>query len=244
MATIKIGNVTGAVYQAERPLHLNPDGSAQASLTYKCTTESRFAVIPAYLTSHPFLPALKAYESDLDQESGGIIRITTIYMGVLAAKPEELAQHDYGRTTTEVPIETHPKFAVPYSAPPVTPSDLAVIELALQNAQDPPSSLSEIAKLLYDKKRRGIESFLRPGGIYKKTYVSESFPGARLMNQVGKIAEPGTPAPTPPAGQNYLCIGISWSKQAGVVTIMEDYQLSGPGGWDPDLYESVFYESV
>ena len=214
-------------------------GSAQASITYKCTTESSFAVIPAYLTAHPFLPDLKAYESDLDQEPGGILRITTIYKGVLAENPEELAQHDYGRTTTEAPIETHPKFAVPYDAPPVTPTDLATIELALQNATAPPTTLSTIATLLYNKKRRGIESFLKPGGIYKKTYVSDSYPGASLMNQVGKIATPASPAPTAPDGQNYLCIGISWSKQAGVVTIMEDYQLSGPGGWDPDLYESA-----
>jgi hypothetical protein len=220
-------------------INLNPDGSAQASLTYKCTTESSFAVIPAYLTAHPFLPDLKAYESDLDQEPGGILRITTIYKGVLAENPEELAQHDYGRTTTEAPIETHPKFAVPYDAPPVTPTDLATIELALQNATAPPTTLSTIATLLYNKKRRGIESFLKPGGIYKKTYVSDSYPGASLMNQVGKIATPASPAPTAPDGQNYLCIGISWSKQAGVVTIMEDYQLSGPGGWDPDLYESA-----
>lgn len=238
MATIKIGNVTGAIYQAERPLHLNPDGSAQASLTYKCTSTSAFAVVPAFLTAHPFIPALKAYESDIDQELGGIIRITTIYKGVLATNPEDLAQHDFSRTTTDAPIETHPKFYVPIDNPPVTASDLATIELALQNAQEPPASLTGAARLLYDKKRRGIESFLRPGGIYKKTYASQNIPGSSLMNLVGKIATPGSPAPSPPSGQNYLCVGISWTKQAGVVTIMEDYQLSGPGGWDTDLYES------
>ena len=238
MATIKIGNVTGAIYQAERPLHLNPDGSAQASLTYKCTSESAFVVIPAYLSTHPFIPALKCYESDLDQELGGIIRITSIYKGVLATNPEALAQHEYSRTTTEAPIETHPKFAVPLDNPPVSPSDLATIELALQNAQPPPPTLSVKAKLLYDKKRRGIESYLRPGGIYKKTYVSSDIPGASLMNKVGKIDTPESPAPTAPSGQNYLCVGVSWTRQAGIVTIREDYQLSGPGGWDPDLYES------
>jgi len=239
MATIRIGNVTGAIYQAERPLHLNPDGSAQASLTYKCSETSAFAVIPAYLTAHPYLPQLKVYESDLDQELGGVIRITSIYKGVLAPDPELLAQHEYGRTTTEAPIETHPLFAVPYSDPPVTPTQLAAIELALQNAQTPPASITGAALTLYNKKRRGIESYLKPGGIYKKTYVSNDYPGAALMNQVGKIATPSSPAPTAPAGQNYLCIGISWSKQAGVVTIMEDYQLSGPGGWDPDLYATA-----
>lgn len=239
MASIRIGNVTGAIYQASRPLHLNPDGSAQASLTYKCSSDSAFVVIPQYLSVHPFIPQLKCYESDLDQEEGGIVRITSIYTGVLANNPEELAQHDYNRTTTEAPIETHPKFAVPYASPPVTPAQLATIELALQNAQPPPSTITGAARLLYDKKVRGIESYLKPGGIYKKTYASESIPGAAIMNLAGKIATPGSPAPTPPDGQNYLCIGISWSKAAGVVTIMEEYQLSGPGGWDPEIYDAA-----
>ena len=49
MATIRIGNVTGAIYQVEQPLHLNPDGSAQATLTYKCAASSQYATVPAYL---------------------------------------------------------------------------------------------------------------------------------------------------------------------------------------------------
>jgi len=236
MPAIKIGNVTGAIYQAERPLHLNPDGSAQTSLTYKCASESEFAVIPAYLTPHPFLPALKCYESDLDVELGGIYRITSIYKGVLADNPHLLAQTEFGRTTCEAPIETHPSFAVPYDSPPVTPAELEAINLALQNAQAPATALGTAAALLYKKKLRGIESFLKPGGVYKRSYVSTDYPSGALMNNVGKISSPGGDAPTAPTGQNYLCVGISWSKQAGVVTIMEEYQLSGIGGWDPDLY--------
>lgn len=238
MATIKIGNVTGAIYQVEKPIHLNPDGSGQASLTYKCTEESQFAVIPAYLTPHPYLPALKAYESDLDREPGGIIRITTIYKGVLASNPEELAQHDFSRTVSQEPVETHPLFALPRADPPVTPSDIAVIELALQNAQPPTVELSAKAQLLYDKKRRGIDSYLRSGSVYRKTYVSANIPSAGDLVGVGKIKEPGIPAPASPADQEYLFVGLSWNKTAGVVTITEEYQLSGIGGWDPDLYEA------
>ena len=83
MATIKIGDVVGAIYQTEQPIHLNPDGSGQATLTYKCADTSPFAVIPKYLTKHPIpaLSALLAFESDLDHEPGGIIRISTIYRG-------------------------------------------------------------------------------------------------------------------------------------------------------------------
>ena len=128
---------------------------------------------------------------------------------------------------------------MPYNNPPVTPKDLAIIELALQNAVPPPETITGASRLLYDKKRRSIESFMKPGGIYKKSYASESIPGAALMNQVGKIVNPGSPAPNAPTGQNYLGIGVSWIKSAGVVTISEEYQLSGPGGWDPDIYDSI-----
>jgi len=236
MATIKIGNVTGAIYQSEQPVHLNPDGSAQASITYKCSDNSSFAVIPAYLTSHPFLPSLKCLESDLDREPGGIIRITSIYKGVLANNPEQLAQHDFSRTVSQEPIETHPLFALPRSRPPVTPEEINTIELALDNAADPVGKLSSRAQLLYDKKRRGIDSYLRSGSVYRKSYVSNNIPRASLMDTVGKIQKPGSPAPTPPADQEYLFVGLSWNKTAGVVTITEEYQLSGIGGWDPDLY--------
>lgn len=236
MATIKIGNVTGAIYQAEQPVHLNPDGSGQATLTYKCTESSPFAVIPAYLTSHPYLPELKAYESDLDREHGGIIRISTTYKGVLANNPEELAQHDFSRTVSQEPVETHPLFALPRSNPPVTASEITVIELALQNAQPPTVTLSSKAQLLYEKKLRGIDSYLRSGSVYRKSYVSKNIPTTGELAEVGKIKNPGSPAPPAPTDQEYLFVGLSWNKTAGVVTITEEYQLSGIGGWDPDLY--------
>ena len=236
MATIKIGNATGAIYQTEQPIHLNPDGSGQATITYKCAEESQFAVIPAYLTSHPYLPELKAYESDLDHEPGGIIRITTIYKGVLADNPEELAQHDFSRTVSQEPIESHPLFAIPRSNPPVSPEEYATIELALQNAEPPSPALTGAANMLYEKKLKGLDSYLRSGSIYRKSYVSADIPAAGDLEGVGKIKAPGTPAPEAPNNQEYLFVGLSWNKTAGVVTITEEYQLSGIGGWDPDLY--------
>ena len=235
--TIKIGNVTGAIYQAERPLHLNPDGSAQASLTLKCATETGPVTIPEYLTPHPFIPDLKCYESDLDQEPGGIARITTIYKGVLAKDPKKLAQSEFHKTLTEAPIETHPVFAFPRDNPPLKPTAIAAVELALQNCQPADKSWNIYQTKLFEKKRRGIDSYLKVGGVFRITYCSTEIPRAKKMEIIGHIAVPPDPAPAAPTGQNYLCMGISWVKQAAVVTITEEYQLSGQGGWDPDLYK-------
>jgi hypothetical protein len=236
MATIKIGDVTGAIYQTEQPIHLNPDGSGQATLTYKCAEESVFAVVPAYLTPHPYVPDLLAYESDIDHEPGGIIRITTIFKGVLADNPEELAQLDFSRTVSQEPIESHPLFALPRADPPVSPQEYATIELALQNAQAPSPPLTGAANMLYEKKLKGIDSYNRVGSIYRTSYVSKTIPSSAELNAVGKIKTPPSPAPTAPNDQEYLFVGLSWNKTAGVVTVSEEYQLSGLGGWDPDLY--------
>jgi len=187
----------------------------------------------------PNFPSLLCYESDVDREPGGILRITSIYKGVFATNPNQLAQHESQRTLTEAPIETHPKFALPRDNPPVSSAKLAAIELALQNNTGPGKDWEPIVKMLFEKKRRGLDSYLKPGAIYKKTYVQREIPGSSDLNKVGKIVTPGSPAPSPPSGWDYLMMGLSWTKQAGVVTVSEEYQLSGPGGWDPDLYEKV-----
>ena len=237
--TIKIGNVSGAIYQPERPLQLNPDGSAQATLTYKCADGSPAVTVPAYLTPHPDFSSLLLYEANLDLEPGGVYRISGTYKGVFASNPEQLAQHECTRTVTEAPIETHPKFSLPRDAPPVNANNLAAIELALQNNTAALRTWDELTTLLFNLKRRGVDSYLKPGSVYKKTYCAREIPTGALLANVGKIVTPPSPAPTPPSGQNYLMMGVSWTKQAGVVTISEEYQLSGPGGWDPNIYEEA-----
>jgi hypothetical protein len=182
---------------------------------------------------------LLAYESSVDQEEGPITVCTTTYKGVIAEDPEELAQVEFDKATTEAPVETHPRFALPRENPPVTATEIASVELSLQNNEPPSPTLGETALVLYNLKRRGIESYLKPGQIFKRTYVSPDIPSGAVIDDVGKIKDPPSPAPAAPTGQNYLYLGASWKKQAGVVTIMESYQLSGPGGWEPTLYESA-----
>lgn len=241
MASIIVGQTTGAIYQTAQPLQLAPDGTGSATVTYKINgnISSNLSSIPEYLSPHPYISQLKCYESTVDQLEGPITQVTTVYKGVYTSDAEELAQVEFSKATTEAPVETHPRFAFPFDNPPVSPKDIAAIELALQNNQPPPTTLNAESLNLYNLKRRGIESYLRPNQIFKRVYVSSEIPSGATIDDVGKIKDPPFPAPPAPTGQNYLYLGASWVKQAGVVTITEEYQLSGPGGWYTTLYETA-----
>jgi hypothetical protein len=241
MSTLYRGQTTGAIFQIAQPYTLAPDGQGSASLTFKIagSVQSNLSIIPEYLDPHPYITGLLAFESVTDQEEGPVTVCTTTYKGVAASDPEELAQVEFSKSTSEAPVETHPRFSLPRERPPVTAQDIASIELSLQNNAPPDPNLSKEAMSLYDLKRRGIESYLKPGQVFKRVYVSPDIPSGALIDDVGKIKQPPSPAPDAPKDQNYLYLGVSWVKQAGVVTITEEYQLSGPGGWNPTLYETA-----
>jgi len=250
---IQIGLQNQKVYQSDQPLILNPDGSSQASITFKISVDMLQArpYFPAYLDPHPYFPQLKAYETSATQENGKITSVTTTYHGVLANNSDlnDLAQIEYARVLSEAPIETHPRYAFPLDNPPITPFDIDAIELALQNCTGLPSLIQNgpdagnnapptlLCQELFKKKRKGIESYYKLGSTYRVSYCSSDPPDASLINKIGKqFTSLPSPAPTPPENQAYLLMGVSWSRRSGVVNITEDYQLSGVGGWDPDLY--------
>jgi hypothetical protein len=244
MATIYVGTTGVGHIQSSQPYVRGADGTGSSTIKkkYDGDLESNLTNVPDYLTPHPYISLFLAFDSTADQEDGGITVITTTYKGVISDDQElldTLAQHEFDKATTEAPVETHPRFALPRATPPVSATEIAQIELALQNSEDPPLTLRDPAQALYALKRRGIESYLKPGQIYKRTYVSADIPIGAIIDDVGKIKIPPAPAPPAPFGQNYLYLGASWKKQAGVVTIVESYQLSGPGGWEPKLYETA-----
>jgi len=222
-----------------------PDGSAEFVLKQRVPWNQLFLYVPSPLQPHPDFPALLYYDGEVQHEKGGMGNLISRYRGIFASDPTLLEQVDGSISTTSEPIETTPKFAGPPGtdpdASPVTRSDIATVGNALAN-NSPPSSVDPLlsgpaAILYYTKKLRGIDSFYRTGFVWRRHYAASAVP--TYTNLVGYIViPPSTPyaPPTPPAGQNYLFTGISWRQQGGVVTVDEEYQLSGPGGWDIDLY--------
>lgn len=233
----------------EQTVNFAPDGTAEAVMKYRVPWDNLFSYVPNALSPHPTFPALLYYDGEASKEEGKMGNLINRYRGIFVGDPSAFEQVDGQISTTAEPLETAPIFAGPPGtdpdSAPVTRNDIALVGAALQNNTPPTSVDSTLsgpkAVTYYTKKLRGIDSFYRTGFVWRRHYAQTSVPD--YTNLVGYIVTPpSTPyaPPDPPAGQNYLFSGIGWRQQGGVVTIDEEYQLSGPGGWDIDLYTYPF----
>ena len=87
---------------------------------------------------------------------------------------------------------------------------------------------------LYNKLRRGQESYLDPKVSWRKEWVSNTRP--TNLNDVGDIVTPDGDPPTPAAGRNWLHMGLESRQRGKVFENSEVADLSGRGGWDDDIY--------
>lgn len=231
----------------------NPDGSAEFTVTYKVPWADVFSFIPPALDPHPDFPSLKYYDGRVTHEKGALAVLVNHYRGIFGGDPIAFEQVEMNIESSAQPIELSPIFVGPPGTDPdtapVTTSDIALVSRALQDNVTPsdiypggPGINGETlsgptAKTYFQKKLKGIDSFYLPLHTWRRTFCQGDLP--TYTDLVGYIVIPPSFPYAPPAappGQNYLFSGISWRQQGGVVSVTEDYQLSGPGGWDVDLY--------
>lgn len=246
MSLVKtIGKQNVLILQPDQSVSMAPDGSGEGRLSYKCTWDKVSKYVPVPLQPHPDFPALLLYEFNTVREPGDIGRFDCIYRGVLAPDTLALKQEEVTMSTSAEPIESHPRYAGVRDKDghwpdpqPVSTSDLAAINLALQNNALNFTSTNALAVELFGKKIRGIDSYLRVGTTYRANYVLSNPPTADDYASVGKIptneyvAKFSANAPVPPTGSNYLYTDLSWRKAGGAFYISIGLQLSGTGGWD------------
>lgn len=241
MPSIQIGNFSAQYQPDGDDVKQGPDGSGEATLTFKTTTAGfTLASLPNPLSPHPVYTQLKLYEAQAKREPGNIMVVTCTYRGVIVGNKFTFSQQEFNVNTSAEPIETHPTFSNPVANPPVTPAELAKIQKFLDNNTVPVYTIATTGATaagvkLYNKKRRGIDSYLSIGGTYKLTYIQADVPSE--YSSIGKIFIAPPLAPIPPGSRNYLYTGLSWRKQGGVVTVNEEYTMSGFNGWDSDLYD-------
>lgn len=96
------------------------------------------------------------------------------------------------------------------------------------------SRFQELLTLIND----GVETYLVPKPVYRYSYNSRSEPPASLLNDVGDIGNPPK-APSVTGGRNWLLIGVTYDyeRTTRIYKITQEWLLSGPGGWDTDVYE-------
>jgi hypothetical protein len=236
MSSPIIVGTTGTLYREPGTVVTqSADGSAQSTVIYSGTWVDVITHVPTPTSTHPDFPSLLLYDFSMTNLPGGLGQLSCVYRGVLAVDPSAYYQKEYTISQTTEPIETHPLFAYPRDSPPVSNDEIAAVQKAI-NQDAAYSSTNAAATMLWEKKRRGIDSYLRLGGCFKQDHVSGDIPS--IPSSVGKIVSTlPTDCPSPIAhGANYLFSSYSWKKTGGLVQISETYLQSGAGGWDPDLY--------
>jgi len=92
---------------------------------------------------------------------------------------------------------------------------------------------------LYILKKFGIESYLNLSGTYRRSYVKTTIPtdysNVGYITIVPPLGTPPVSAPTI-GYRNYLQTSLTWKKQASIVSITEEFMLSGASGWNEHVY--------
>lgn len=170
----------------------------------------------------------------------GTVRTTFQYdltaAGSVTTTGGDIVGIEFMASLRTVPLQAHPRYK------DLTAEEQKEVKDFVQNPIDGskalPSSWSTFAGVaemaeLATKLLEGQESFYEPSVTLRKTYYSGSLPSG---DKLGKIKSPGVYYPAEPQDADWLLISLSARGYSGAYTITEEYQLSGEGGWDPDLY--------
>ena len=145
---------------------------------------------------------------------------------------------EFDASMTEEPIQAHPSFdklktkygwttekAFPETMPASTGTG---------------SSLSKDAKPGGKSPLYGCESYLAVGAVFRKTYAATTIP-AGILKGIGTIVStpPGIGSfYIPPTGskRNWLKVAPKVRRRGSAVEVTEEWMLSGPAGWNTDVY--------
>jgi len=247
------GSISDSIEQSEGyEFRVSFDSSVTATVTYKISSDG-FSIddLPKLNSSHPHDDRLTLFESSASRESGQIMKVVLTYKGIDSTLSENYAQSEFNAGTTSDPIETHPKFSYPFSNPPVIPQELSAVKRALENNIDYGKNnkfinetgesvpATQPGRLLYILKKFGIESYLNLSGTYRRSYVKTTIPtdysNVGYITIVPSLGTPPVSAPTI-GYRNYLQTSLTWKKQASIVSITEEFMLSGASGWNEHVY--------
>jgi hypothetical protein len=230
---VKGNQVNGLIRQTGDTVTQLPDGTWQAEAIYICRWANLMQLAPKRnAAAHPDFPGFLCNSCRVTRLKPGIMAELRVgYRGFLGTNWST----DYGTQelvsgTSEQPIETHPLFSDQIAGVPSNPLNgaLFVDENGNKTTDDTKGIFKGFTAL---SDYAGLNSFLCPSTVYRKTTPYGSFPGS--VSDVGYISS----APVSGGGnRNWLLSSRTCSQSGGVFSVSEERMLSGPDGWDPIIY--------
>lgn len=171
-----------------------------------------------------------------EQETDGTWKLMITYEGVAIGDQLVDETFDLDYSSAEDPIETF--------------SQILALRAKYKGALDDQNHViwaPQIADKSGNKVRNpmyGVETYLNPGAIWRRTRALRDF-DATALSALGKIDEPqGGVAnknyqANPPQiqdGRNWLKRALKATWRGNIWQFSEEWMLSGPGGWVPDIY--------
>jgi hypothetical protein len=176
------------------------------------------------------------------QSEDGGYEVTLHFEGMEGTAPkEDETTFEFDVSMSEDPIEAHPNFdaisekygwdevekAFPKFPPGTATSDGSALGKKSKAKKNP----------LY-----GTESFLSVGAVFRKTYASLTIP-AGVLRGIGAIVErpPNIgqfQIPSTGSKRNWLKLAPKIRRRGNSVEVTEEWMLSGPNGWNSDVYSS------
>ena len=233
------GQQTGLILQEGTSVLTDNKGLSTGRAAWKIPAD---ALDAAAITASRIFP-IATYAGYLNFEKstvtfdGTFAVITTEFAGTTySAEPtgDEGVSYELIIGTAEEPIETHPDFISKIGGQPSSPKNGAIF-------LDPETGLitEDDAKGVFhafnaSSAKAGMISYLAGRNItFRKNWTQDSKPSS--LGGVGGRDTPSA-APSVSGGYDWLYIGMSYVKRGDHYSVSREWKLSGPGGWDSDVY--------
>lgn len=178
------------------------------------------------------LSPLAIVKRNAKQQAAGAYDITFDLEGHLKPDSAEGEEFSLEGSTSEDPIESHEGIQM-------------LIEKYKGKRDDSDGKVTfpltlEIDGQVQRNPMHGVSSYLVPGLVWSKNYVTRSFSDS-IVRALGTIDTPaigalGQRPPSISGHRNWLKIRVKADWRGNIWKVSESWLLSGPGGFNPDVY--------
>lgn len=228
------------ITQAEETIKINSDGLATITVVEMIPAAQFQASLQKAYAPHPKFRNAQSMDVEATKSKDGqFYRVTTTYQGIFGSASGEASSggglpdptSSVSISTSEEPIQTHPKFKE-FAGTPSDPKNGAIF---IDPETGKPTKNNEkgvFREFGFGSKFEGVDSYLNISCTYTVTSYQATKP--KDSSDVGKISSP--PGAPKTSGRNWLYTGMEYTRRGGVYEVRKSWLMSGPGGWKKEIY--------